>query len=153
MTKGKHVFAAVGLLLASAWAQAATAVTEPVWLTILGDPLDPVAETVQVDVTSAVAFESARLVSIRANRSRDRMARDGLDFRSYVSSVLIDCTAGTARHRAQSLYTGPLWTGEMRYVKYDEKDIRMLAFKDMPANPKDRIIKAACSISMVQKTK
>lgn len=153
MTKGKSVLAAASLLLLSLGGNATTAVAEPVWLTILGDPLDPVSETVQVDVTSAVAFETARLVSIRANRSQNRMARDGQEFRSYLSSVLIDCDTGTARHRSQVLYSGPLWTGPMRSVKYDEQDVRMLAFRDMPANPKDRIIKAACAINMVKKTK
>ncbi|MFZ4287443.1 surface-adhesin E family protein [Variovorax sp. HJSM1_2] len=153
MTTGKHLLAAAGLWLLSLCGNAAAPVVEPIWLTILGDPLDPLSETVQVDVTSAVVFDTSRLVSIRANRSQDRMARDGQAFRSYVSSVMIDCETGVARHRSQMLYAGPLWTGSMRSVVYDEKDVRMLAFRDMAANPKDRIVKAACSINTVKKSK
>jgi len=64
--------------------------------------------------------------------------------------VLIDCNTGTARHRVQDLYAGPLWTGAMRTARYSDDDIRRLAFQDMASNPKDRIIKAACSIDLVQ---
>jgi hypothetical protein len=123
---------------------------DPVWLTILGNPLDPMSDAVQVDVTSAVAFETARVVTLRANRAKDRMARDGKPFRSYVSSVLIDCDTDSARHRVQDLYAGPLWTGAMRTARYNDNDIRRMAFQDMEANPKDRIIRAACAINLVK---
>jgi hypothetical protein len=126
------------------------AAAEPVWLTVLGDPLNESSETVQVDATSAVAFESARVVSIRANRALDRPGRDGRAFRSYVSSVLIDCTAGTARHRAQTFYSEALWKGLGRFVQYGDNDPQLMAFKGMAANPKDRIIRAACSIDLVK---
>jgi hypothetical protein len=126
------------------------ALAAPVWLTVLGDPADPVADTVQVDATSAVSVGSARLVSIRANRGKDRPARDGLDFRSYESAVLIDCAAGSARHRSQTLYSKPLWTGDARTVKYEVSDVRVMAFRGMDSNPKDRIIRAACSIDLVK---
>lgn len=126
------------------------AVADPVWLTIIGDPANASSETVQVDATSAVAFESARVVSIRANRAQNRPGRDGHDFRSYVSSVLIDCAAGTARHRAQTFYAEPLWTGAGRAVTYADSDVQTMAFRGMDSNPKARIIRAACSIELVK---
>lgn len=125
----------------------------PVWLTVLGDPLDPKAETVQVDVTSAVAFDDSRLVRLRANRGEPRVARDGTVFRSYSSQVLIDCLARTARHRSQVLYEAPLWTGTAHELTYRDDDVRTLAFRGMEANPKDRIIRAACSIELVESAK
>lgn len=127
-----------------------TAQADPVWLTVLGDPLDPAADTVQVDVTSAVAFDRARIVTIRANRAQDRPARDGLPFRSYVSSVLIDCDKNTARHRSQELFTEPLWRGAPRTHHYQDDDVRTMAFRGMEASPQTRIVRAACSIDLVQ---
>ena len=129
------------------------AAADPVWLTVLGDPLDASTDTVQVDVTSAVAFDSSRLVRIRANRAERRLAGDGAFFKSYVSQVLIDCTARTARHRSQVLYEAPLWTGASRTVAYADDDVQPMAFKGMDDNPKDRIIRAACSIDLVESAK
>jgi hypothetical protein len=129
------------------------AAADPVWLTVLGDPLDAKADTVQVDVTSAVAFDNSRLVRIRANRTERRVASDGAFFRSYTSLVLIDCSARTARHRSQVLYEAPLWGGPSRALTYADDDVRTMAFKGMDANPKDRIIRAACSIDLVESAK
>ena len=129
------------------------AAADPVWLTVLGDPLDAKADTVQVDVTSAVAFDNSRLVRLRANRGELRQAQDGTMFRSYTSQVLIDCLAKTARHRSQVLYEAPLWTGTTHELTYRDDDVRTLAFRGMEANPKDRIIRAACSIELVESAK
>jgi hypothetical protein len=140
------------LSVIAAFARPAAA-AEPVWLTVLGDPLDAKADTVQVDVTSAVAFDNSRLVRIRANRAERRVASDGAFFRSYTSQVLIDCSARTARHRSQVLYEAPLWSGASRALTYADDDVRTMAFKGMDANPKDRIIRAACSIDLVESAK
>ena len=147
--RGIAAFAAALCLLAAPPATAAG----PVWLTVLGDPLDPKADTVQVDVTSAVAFDNSRLVRLRANRGELRQARDGTMFRSYTSEVLIDCLAKTARHRSQVLYDSPLWTGAAHQLTYRDDDVRTVAFRGMEANPKDRIIRAACSIELVESAK
>ena len=123
---------------------------DPAWLTVLGDPTKPAVDTVEVDAGSAVTFGKARLVGIRVNRASDRIARDKQPFRSYESMVIIDCEKRTARHNAQTLFLEPLWAGTSRSYTYAENDIREMAFAGVEPNPKERIIKAACSIELVQ---
>ena len=120
------------------------------WLTVMGDSAVPTVDTVEVDAGSAVSFGSARLVGVRVNRAADRMARDKQPFRSYESLVIIDCEKRTARHSSQTLFSEALWKGAVRSYTYEEKDVRDMAFAGMEPNPKDRIIKAACSIELVQ---
>lgn len=127
---------------------AAAARAEPSWLTVAGDAADPRADTVEVDAASAVAFDTMRLVRLRANRASTRMAGDGKPYRSYISHVMIDCEEKTAWHRSISLFTDPLWRGQQRLVEYKEGDDRNLAFADMPSDPKGRVIRAACAIAL-----
>ena len=91
-----------------------SAYADPQWLTVLGDPTKPAVDTVEVDAASAVTFGKARLVGIRVNRARDRVARDKQVFRSYVSMVIIDCDKRTAKHSSQTLFSEALWTGTPR---------------------------------------
>ncbi len=127
---------------------AAAARAEPSWLTVAGDPADPRADTVEVDAASAVAFDTMRLVRLRANRSSARMAGDGKPYRSYISHVMIDCEQKAAWHRSISLFTDPLWKGQLRIVEYKEGDDRNLAFAEMQSDPRGRLIKAACAIAL-----
>ena len=138
------------LLVVWAWVALGSAHAAPTWLTVSGDPTQPAVDTVGVDASSAVSFGKARLVGIRVNRSKDRMALDKQPFRSYESLVVIDCDKRTARHNSQTLFPEPLWKGVPRAHTYDEKDIREMAFRGVEPNPKERIIKAACSIELVQ---
>ncbi|MES2612518.1 MAG: surface-adhesin E family protein [Pseudomonadota bacterium] len=136
--------------LASSLLLAATPAShaEPSWLTVVGDPANPGADTVQVDATSAVAFDAMRMVRLRANRSSARTAGDGKPYRSYISQVMINCQEKSAWHRSISLFNDPLWKGQLRMVDYKEGDDRNLAFAEMPADPKGRLIKAACAIAL-----
>ena len=138
------------LLVVWAWVALGSARAAPTWLTVIGDPTQPAVDTVEVDASSAVTFGKARLVGIRVNRAKDRMALDKQPFRSYESLVVIDCDKRTARHNSQTLFPEPLWKGVPRAHTYDEKDIREMAFRGVEPNPKERIIKAACSIELVQ---
>ena len=138
------------LLVVWAWVALGSAHAAPMWLTVIGDPTQPAVDTVEVDASSAVTFGKARLVGIRVNRAKDRMALDKQPFRSYESLVVIDCDKRTARHNSQTLFPEPLWKGVPRAHTYDEKDIREMAFRGVEPNPKERIIKAACSIDLVQ---
>ena len=138
------------LLVVWAWVALGSAHAATTWLTVIGDPTQPAVDTVEVDASSAVTFGKARLVGIRVNRAKDRMALDKQPFRSYESLVVIDCDKRTARHNSQTLFPEPLWKGVPRAHTYDEKDIREMAFRGVEPNPKERIIKAACSIELVQ---
>ena len=138
------------LLVLLACAGLAPAQAAPLWLTIIGDATQPTVDTVEVDAGSAVTFGKARLVGIRVNRANDRIARDKQTFRSYESLVIIDCDQHTARHNTQTLFPQALWKGPPRTYSYDANDIRDMAFAGVEPNPKERIIKAACSIEQVQ---
>lgn len=122
---------------------------EPAWLTVQGDAGDASTDTVQVDAKSAVAFDQARLVNIRVNRSSSRTGYDGKPFRSYNSSVVIDCSKLTARHRTMDLFDGPFWTGKSRSFRYED-ELKTMEFRDMVPNPKDRIVKAACTTDLIR---
>lgn len=141
----KSVVLAAALISATAGAQSST------WLTVVGDPGNASTDTVEVDATSAVAFESMRLVKLRVNRGTARNAFDGKPFRSYYSTAMVDCKENKAWHRSISLFSGPLWQGQMRIHDYVESDGRNLAFADMADNPRDRLIRAACAISLQEK--
>ena len=138
------------LLVVWAWVALGSAHAAPTWLTVIGDPTQPAVDTVEVDASSAVTFGKARLVGIRVNRAKDRMALDKQPFRSYESLVVIDCDKRTARHNSQTLFPEPLWKGVPRAHTYDEKDIREMAFGGVEPNPNERITRAACSIGWVR---
>ena len=127
---------------------AGAAAAGPMWLTIVGDAQDPAADTVEVDATSAVAFESMRLVKLRVNRAKPRTGFDGQPYRSYYSTAVVDCTAQNAWHRTLSLFESPLWRGKMRITDATEPESRAMSFAEMATNPRDRLIKAACSAAL-----
>lgn len=127
---------------------AVTAADTSSWLTVVGDPGKPQADIVEVDVSSAVAFESLRKVRLRVNRAETRRDIDGEPYQSYYSTALVDCTDLKAWHRSLSLFDKPLWSGKMRTVDYAETEGHELTFGDMQADPKDRLTKAACSIAV-----
>lgn len=132
-------------------AMAAAMAQGPTWLTVVGDPGNARADTVEADAASAVAFESMRLVKLRVNRAKPRNAFDGLPFQSYYSTAMFDCTQMTAWHRSVALFNKPLWQGQMRMHEYVERDGRDLAFAGMAENPRDRLIKAACAMTLQDK--
>lgn len=138
---------AVAAVACSAAACSALA-AESMWLTVVGDSGNAAMDTVEVDATSAVAFESMRLVKLRVNRAKPRTGFDGQPYRSYYSTAVMDCNGLKAWHRTLSLYEQPLWRGKLRITEYTESDGREVAFADMEANPRDRLIKAACSIAL-----
>lgn len=120
----------------------------PAWFTIVGNPQDAATDTLEVDVTSAVAFESMRLVKMRVNRARSRIGYDGQPFRSYYSTAVVDCAAMTAWHRSVAFFNEPLWSGQIRLREYTQADNRPVVFADMAPNPRERLLKAACAIAL-----
>jgi hypothetical protein len=134
--------------LAGCSVAAALGAAEPTWLPIAGDPLSASEDSVEVDASSAVAFESMRLIKLRVNRAKPRTGFDGKPYQSYYSTAVVDCTEQKAWHRTLSLFEQPLWRGKMRLVEYQESDGHHVAFAEMDPNPKDRLIKAACAVAL-----
>lgn len=135
-------------VLACVCAGSAAWATEPMWLTITGDPQSATTDTVEVDATSAVAFESMRMVKLRVNRAKPRTGFDGNPYQSYYSTAIVDCTAQKAWHRTLSLFEKPLWRGKMRIADSTEGEGRDVSFAEMASNPRARLIKAACAIAL-----
>jgi hypothetical protein len=121
---------------------------DPAWLTIMGDARDAAADTLEVDATSAMAFESMRLVKMRVNRASPRVGYDGQAYRSYYSTAVVDCAGMKAWHRSLALFNEPLWSGQIRLREYTQADNRPVAFADMTPNPRERLLKAACAIAL-----
>jgi hypothetical protein len=101
----RHWWLAAGLSVAGslAWAQ-------PAWFTVVGDPLDKAADTVQVDPNRIAAPPPAEgeaspekpliEMNVRVNRSGPRFNWDRIPYRSYESRVVFDCQAKSADLRA-----------------------------------------------------
>lgn len=143
----KNLVLAITLACAAVHAPWAAA-QSPTWFAVVGEPGNPLLDTVEVDAASAVAFETMRLVKLRVNRAAPRTGFDGLEFRSYYATIMVDCAGMKAWHRTLSLFSEPLWHGQMRLLEYKESDGRSVAFADMSTNPRDRLIKAACSVAL-----
>lgn len=135
----------LGLTVSSGWAHA-----EAVWFNVKGDGTKAGLDTVEVDVDSAIQQGDSRLVNIRVNRGSSRMAFDHLPYRSYHSSVLINCDRLTGNHSVLTLFNDPLWKGGERVLRYTGAQGPDMAFADMTPNPNARIIRAACSIASVK---
>lgn len=135
-------------LLACLWMGSAAVAAEAMWLTISGNPQSAATDTVEVDVTSAVAFESMRMVKLRVNRAKPRTGFDGKHYQSYYSTAIVDCKEQKAWHRTLSLFEKPLWRGKMRIADSTEGEGRDVSFAEMASNPRDRLIKAACAIAL-----
>ena len=132
---------AIGLLGGIAHAQSA-------WFTVVGDPQDKAADTVQVDPSRAAAAEPARQgMNLRVNRAAPRTNWDGVPYRSYESRVVFDCQARRASYVAARFYIEPLWQGEPHHVADYSNAPKPMLFRDMKQNPTARIVRAACRSS------
>ncbi|APW38386.1 hypothetical protein RD110_15275 [Rhodoferax koreense] len=145
MFNPRHIRFAVGVLLAGQ----GTAFADS-WFSITGDPLDPAVETVQVAPDTVVVFGDMRVMKIRTNRAAVRKGFDGLPFRSYESSVQIDCTTREANFRRLELFDDALWRGAGRVLDFANAAMPRMLFQDMRPNPVERIVQAACDVGKVQ---
>jgi hypothetical protein len=122
-----------------------SAATQVEWLTILGDPANADANTVQVDPIPVSVAGEQRILRVRVNLAAPRASLDGIAFHSYESTVLFDCAVDTARYVEIIFYSQPVWSGAFRTVTPDAATMpRWMLFRDIEPNPKQRIIHAAC---------
>jgi hypothetical protein len=137
---------ALAALLALAGAHAADT-----WLTITGDPASSANHYIQVNAAAISIKDELRIIPVRINRATPwTAAGEGIQFRSVVTDVQIDCTQQTARYVKAAFYAQPDFRGEpFRVATYGGDDIRPMIFKDMSDDPNARIIKAACSVKNV----
>ncbi|RZJ24166.1 MAG: hypothetical protein EOO54_10285 [Haliea sp.] len=133
------------LLALALGATAAFAQGAQTWFTVLGDPDDPLANTIQVNPVPLSIEGEQRTMKVRVNRSAQRRNWDGLPYRSYESVVLFNCVNHTARYLAADFYLEPGWKGDVVRATYPQEPIRAMAFRDVEPNPTLRIMRAACS--------
>jgi hypothetical protein len=121
------------------------------WLTITGDPANSSDHYIQVNVAAIDIKEELRVIPVRINRATLwTTAGEGIQFRSVVTEVQIDCAQQTARYVTAAFYTQPDFRGQpFKVTTYAGDDIRPMIFKDISDDPNARIIKAACSAKSV----
>lgn len=124
---------------------AAVDVSERDWFTVAGDARQPDAETVQVDPVALRSEGDARTMRVRVSRAQERRNWEDVPYRSYESSVRINCRTRRAHYVQASFYSQPLWQGNPGHVADYQQNPQPMLFKGMNPNPTERIIRAACS--------
>lgn len=115
------------------------------WLTIMGDPLDAGAGTIEIDPTSRAIQGDRRSLLIRVSRPQERTSTDGVSFRSYLASVEFDCIQRNARFLSVDFYQQSLWQGTPhKSMVYGSAQIRPLVFRFFEPNPLEKLLQAAC---------
>ncbi len=115
------------------------------WLTLVGDPADSRADTVQVDVQSRLTNTTQPTLHVRVSRSSLRASWDSVPYCSYTSTLVVDCLEKTARYLDATFYMMPLWQGKPHTnSNFSTLETRPMAFPDVEPNPAASIIKAAC---------
>ena len=124
---------------------------ETLWLTVVGDPADAGTNTVQVDPVLISVDGPIRLMRIRLNHAAQTASPQGVKFRSFQSIVEFDCDVKSARYVHTEFHAAPLWKGAPHTtVDYKAGELPPMVLREMKPNPAERIIKAACSIELVQ---
>ncbi|WP_156472887.1 hypothetical protein [Pseudorhodoferax sp. Leaf265] len=122
----------------------AEAATTP-WLTVVGDPADPLADTIQVNPLFVRKDGPRRVMEVRVSRSQERTSTDGIRFRAFHGLVAFDCEARVARFLSSQFYNAPLWRDPGARLDYPESAWRSVEFRGFEPNPRDRVVQAACS--------
>jgi hypothetical protein len=131
----------VSMLLAGAGAGACAATT---WFTVVGNPGDPKADTVEVDPVAITSAGGVKNMYMRVNRSKQRFNWDKLPYRSYEARIAFDCNTKKGDYMIATFYPEPLWTGLPVITTDYSRAPKPLLLLDMEPNPVERIVRAAC---------
>lgn len=123
----------------------ATVSAQANWLTVVGHQHEPQNDVVQVLVPLKLADESVQTLTVRVNRSGLRSSWDNVPYRSYTSTVVVDCEKKSGHYSEINFYLMPMWEGKPHNTSvFSFAQWRPMRFRDMTPNPTERIIKAAC---------
>lgn len=115
------------------------------WLTVVGDPQDAAANTVEVDPRPVAVYGNLRTMKVRVNRAAQKPSREGVPYRSFESQVVFDCVNMIARYTTITYYMLPVWQGPShKTVVFPDNPARTVEFRSLQPNPTARIIRAAC---------
>ena len=118
------------------------------WLTMVGMPGDASHITIEVQPTSHVVIANRASLNVRVNRSNFNTSSEGIPFRSYTATILIDCLEKTARFTSVAFYMMPIWEGKRhKIVSWSEAEVRPVLFRNFVPNPREKIIRAACRMT------
>ncbi len=116
------------------------------WLTLVGDPMDPSADYIQLDPRAISRDKNLRTVPVRVSRVNSRTSKEGIVFRSFEGLAAIDCQNRSARILRASFYAEPAFRGiPIRSVVFKPDDVRPLAFREVSGEPTQRVVQAACN--------
>lgn len=115
------------------------------WLTMVGNPVDPDTSTIEVYVPASFVLNNQLSMNVRVNRAKQNVSSDGIPFRSYTATILVDCVGKSMRFTAAAFYLTPLWEGNPhKVVSWSVQEVRPVLFRNFEPNPKDKIFQAAC---------
>lgn len=114
------------------------------WFTVVGNPGDPLVDTVQVDPVAAQVEGHRKTMSLRVSRASPRLNWEQLPYRSYEARVVFDCRGRKGSYLHATYYPVPLWAGEPHNVTDYSNHPRPVLFRDIEPNPTERIVRAAC---------
>ncbi|MEJ8826309.1 surface-adhesin E family protein [Variovorax humicola] len=114
------------------------------WFTVVGDPKDPNANTVQIDPEAAVMQGARKNMYMRVSRSTRRLNWESLAYRSYEARVAFDCREKKAEYMIATFYPDPLWRGLPAITTDYADQPKPMELRDFDPNPTERIIRAAC---------
>ena len=112
---------------------------------MVGMPGEANTNIIEVQPASLVTTANQPSLNIRVNRINPSISSEGIPFRSYIATVLIDCTEKTARFTSAAFYMMPLWEGKAhKVVFWSAAEIRPVLLRNFEPNPREKIIRAAC---------
>lgn len=118
------------------------------WLTFVGYPGDAQSDLLEADPLSRTVTANGPTLNIRVSRAMLRTSTEGVPFRSYTATVLVDCAAKTARFVTASFYMMPLWEGKShKTLVYSATEIRPMLLRYFDPNPLPRIVAATCTVT------
>lgn len=116
------------------------------WLTLVGEPKDPVADYIQLNPSGLSRDKDMRSIPVRVSRAHARTSKDGIVFRSVEGVAAIDCRSGTTRIVQASYYKEANFKGTpIRVEVFKPGDVRPMVFKDVSGQPTQRVVRAACN--------
>ena len=125
-----------------------TAQGQSSWLAFAVHSADTQSDVLEADPLSRSVTPNGPMLNIRVNRAMLRTSTDGIPFRSYTATVLVDCAAKTARFVTASFYMMPFWEGKPhKTLDYSPTEVRPLLFRLFDPNPLPRIVAATCAVT------
>ena len=120
------------------------------WLTVVGEAGNPSSDYFQVSPDSVRSLRHLRFVGLRASRAQAEVGRDGVTFRSFDATAVIDCERGTARYVTTRYFQAPNFEGTPETVQNSVGRRPVISWMTADGRPA-RLIKSICAIGEVEK--